>query len=71
MTGPQHTDPCTARIVYVGGPRDGEEWRCAPERWPLSRGSVAGPGGLRNWYDLDVTESTAERAVYRFAGRHA
>ncbi len=65
-------DPCTARMVYVGGPYDGEERRCAPvPSWPLSRGSIKGADGLRNWYDLDVTTSTAERAVYRFVGRHA
>ncbi len=57
-----------ARKVYVGGPRDGEVQRCMLEpRWPLSVAGIPRNGG-RHTYELDVTESSGEKAVYRYVG---
>ncbi len=66
------TDPrFNATKVYIGGSRDGETTRCIrPARWPLS---ISGHpmGGGRHTYELDVVESTADRAVYRYVGHLA
>lgn len=60
-----------ATKVYVGGPRDGETVRCiGPIRWPLSIAGVRHGGG-RHTYELDVVESTADRAAYRYVGHLA
>lgn len=54
--------------VYVGGPRDGETVACRPEpRWPLFVAGIYRAGG-RHTYELDVVDSTTDRAVYRYVG---
>jgi hypothetical protein len=65
----------TGLRVYIGGPWDGREIRCIPasrimppgDRWPLNEGFIK-RRGARHRYDLDVVESTGDRAVYRYVG---